>query len=176
VNIQDGASVSKEENFLVVKGPKGELRKEFRHPRIKVKIDNSTVRIKSDSERRKVGSVVGTWAAHLRNMTQGVKTGWEGRMKIVYSHFPVKVAVEGDRVVIQNFGGERKSRISKIAGDTKVDIKKDEIIVSGVNKEDVGQTCSNLELATKIKGRDKRIFQDGIYITSKPQPPEEAGE
>ncbi len=170
VTIPEGANISREENFLVLKGPKGELRREFRHPRISIKIENGVVKIKSDTERRKVSSVVGTWAAHLRNMAKGVQKGWEGKLKIVYSHFPVKVGVEGDKVVIQNFGGERKPRTAKIIGDTKVEVKKDEIIVSGTDKESVGHTCSNLELITKIKGRDKRIFQDGIYITNKPKP------
>ena len=35
------------------------------------------------------------------------------------------------------------------------------------NAEHVGQTMANLEQATKIKGRDPRVFQDGIYLTSK---------
>jgi len=172
VTVPEGISVSREDNFLVVKGPKGELKKGFRHPRINLKIEGNTVNIKSDIDRKKINAVVGTWAAHLRNMAAGVKGGWESKLKVVYSHFPVKVNVEGDTVLIQNFGGERKPRTSKIVGDTKVEIKKDEIIVSGTDKEAVGQTSSNLELITKVKAKDKRVFQDGIYITSKPKPVE----
>ncbi len=174
VTMPEGASIRKEENFLVVKGPKGELRREFRHPRISVKIENSTVRMKSDTERKKVISVVGTWAAHLRNMACGVQSGWEARLKVVYSHFPIKVGIEGSKVLIQNFEGERKARTAKIFGDSKVEVKKDEIMVTGTDKEAVGHTCSNIELATKVRCRDKRIFQDGIYITSKPKPVGEA--
>ena len=37
----------------------------------------------------------------------------------------------------------------------------------GNNVEDVGQTAANLERATVVKGRDIRVFQDGIYVVSK---------
>ena len=63
--------------------------------------------------------------------------------------------------------GERNPRKARIVGQTKVDIKKDEIIVTGIDKEDVGQTSANIELATKVTGYDRRIFQDGCYITQK---------
>ena len=39
--------------------------------------------------------------------------------------------------------------------------------IEGNNIEDVGQTAGNLEKATIVKGRDTRVFQDGIYIISK---------
>ena len=70
-------------------------------------------------------------------------------------------------VTIENFIGERHPRSSKIVGDAKVQVKGDEVIITGVNKEDVGQTMANLEQATKIRGKDPRVFQDGIYLTSR---------
>jgi large subunit ribosomal protein L6 len=52
-------------------------------------------------------------------------------------------------------------------GSAQVKVQGDEVIITGVNKEDVGQTMANLEQATKIKGRDPRVFQDGIYLVAK---------
>ena len=46
-------------------------------------------------------------------------------------------------------------------------VKGDSVTIEGNNKEDVGQTAGNLEKATVVKGRDTRVFQDGIYIISK---------
>ena len=43
----------------------------------------------------------------------------------------------------------------------------DQIIVEGVNLDDVSQTAANIEIATRILYRDRRRFQDGIFITSK---------
>ena len=52
--------------------------------------------------------------------------------------------------------------------ECEVKVVGDEIIVTGLNKELVGQTAANIELATRVKKRDIRIFQDGIWIIKKP--------
>ena len=100
-------------------------------------------------------------------MIKGVKNGFEYRMKIVYSHFPMKTTVRKDGLYIENFLGESSPRKAKIIGSTKVQVSGDEVILTGNNKEDTGQTAANIELATNIKGYDPRVFQDGIYIVSK---------
>ena len=51
----------------------------------------------------------------------------------------------------------------------KVSVKGEDVTITGINKEHVGQTMANIEQATKIKGRDPRIFQDGIYLVDKRQ-------
>jgi large subunit ribosomal protein L6 len=89
-------------------------------------------------------------------------------MKIVYAHFPIKTAIKGDTFVVENFLGEKCPRKTKILGDTKVTVKGDQVLLNGPNVEDVGQTAANIERATKIKGFDPRVFQDGIYIVEKP--------
>ena len=109
--------------------------------------------------------MIGTTKAHISNMIVGVTEGFTYTMKIVFAHFPMTVIVE--RVVIDNFLGERHPRFSKIVGSAKVSVKGDEVTITGINKEHVGQTMANLEQATKIKGRDPRVFQDGIYLISK---------
>jgi large subunit ribosomal protein L6 len=100
-------------------------------------------------------------------MIVGLTDGFTYNMKIVYAHFPMTVKAAGDKVTIENFLGERHPRTAKIVGDAKVQIKGEDVTVSGINKEDVGQTMANLEQATKIKGRDPRVFQDGIYLINK---------
>ena len=90
-------------------------------------------------------------------------------MKIVYAHFPMTVKVKGNIVTIDNFLGERSPRVAKIIGDAKVSVKGEDVTITGINKEEVGQTMANIEQATKIKGRDPRIFQDGIYLVDKSQ-------
>jgi hypothetical protein len=55
----------------------------------------------------------------------------------------------------------------KILPSVKVEVKKQEVIVSGIDIEAVGQTAANIEQATRITGKDSRVFQDGIYIVEK---------
>jgi len=82
----------------------------------------------------------------------------------VFSHFPISVKVQGRTLFIENFTGERRERKVKLIGDVKVKIQSEDIIVEGVNLEDVSQTAANIEQATKVKSKDPRVFLDGIYV------------
>ncbi|RLJ10006.1 MAG: 50S ribosomal protein L6 [Candidatus Aenigmatarchaeota archaeon] len=170
ITIPEGVEVRFDNETLLVKGPKGELSREFKSKSINVSVDKNEITLSSDSDRKKVKALLGTWAAHMRNMIIGVTTGWEAKLKVVYSHFPIKISKEDDKIIIQNFLGERKERTAKIPDGVEVDIKKDEIIITGIDKERVGQAAANVELATKIKGYDRRVFQDGCYIVQKCKP------
>lgn len=174
IEIPDGVQAKMDGKELVITGPKGELRRAFSHHSVRMEVRGKHVAVFNDSKKRKERALVGTWSAHAANMIAGVAQGFEARLKVVYSHFPMKLAVEGDRVVVNNFLGERSSRSSKILGDTKVELKKDEVIVTGVSREDVGQTAANLELLTKVRGYDRRVFQDGCHLVQKAAAIEEA--
>jgi len=89
-------------------------------------------------------------------------------LEICNVHFPMNVKLDGDRVNIKSFLGETTVRVSKVLPNVKVDIKGSHITVSGSDIEATGQTAANLEKATRLIGRDRRIFQDGIFITKKP--------
>jgi large subunit ribosomal protein L6 len=167
VEIPEGINVSMEANTLVVSGSKGQLEKEFKHHKVRMEHNDGTIRVYSDEDRRKSKALVGTWTAIARNMVRGVDTGWEVKLKAVYSHFPMKLGVDGDRFVIQNFLGEKSSRSAKIVEGTSVKIEKDEVIVTGIDREKVGKTAANIEISTKVSGFDRRVFQDGVYVTQK---------
>ena len=95
----------------------------------------------------------------------GLTDGYIAKLKIVYMHFPFTIKINGNEVLINNFLGEKKPRKTTIVGDCKMEVKGDEITVTGINKDDVGQTTANLERATWIRARDRRVFQDGIFRT-----------
>jgi large subunit ribosomal protein L6 len=150
-----------------VKGPKGELSRKFSSKNIFIKTEDNNVIVEAHFPKKKDKAMLGTTKSHITNMIHGVKEGFTYKMKIVYAHFPMTVKAAGNKVTIDNFLGERYPRTAKIVGDAKVQIKGDEVLVTGINKEDVGQTMANLEQATKIKGRDPRVFQDGIYLVDR---------
>jgi large subunit ribosomal protein L6 len=167
IQIPENVEISLDQRILSVKGEKGVLTRVFSHPKISVSIKNNNIVIYCKNPRRKQKALVGTFRAHINNMIKGVTLGFEYHMKTVFSHFPIKTAVEQNNFVIQNFLGERSPRKAIILEGVKVDIKGDEVIVTGVDKEKVGQTVANIERATKVKKRDIRVFQDGVYRTSK---------
>ena len=111
--------------------------------------------------------MIGTWKAHLANMIKGVNSGFRYEMKIVFAHFPMKVAAKGNTIAIDNFLGEKATRTAVIADGVEVKVKGDVVTIEGNNIEHVGQTAANLEKATVVKGRDIRVFQDGVYTISK---------
>ena len=157
---------------VTVKGPKGELSRDFSHAkgiiiRLEEGEEGKEVVVETYFANRRRKALVGTIAAHIENMITGVTKGYRYRLKIIYSHFPVTVKVEGDKIIIENFLGEKAPRVAKIFGVVKVKVQKDEVIVEGIDIEAVGQTAANIELATKVKGFDRRVFVDGIYIYKK---------
>jgi len=147
-----------------VVGPKGKLSKTFRFPGVKITLEEKEVLVETSAKRRRDKAAVGTIMAHLRNMFKGVAEGFTYKMRVVYSHFPITVKVEGKRVAVNNFIGERHPRFADVIGDVKVEVNGDEILVIGINREDVGQTAVNIERSTRVTGKDRRIFQDGCYI------------
>ena len=175
IPIPEGVNVTINGRLVKVKGPKGAIERELWHPGLQIQIENrdngSEIVIKVVSARKKERAMTGTYTSHLKNMITGVREGFFYKLKIVHAHFPMQVAVtkEGNGVAISNFLGERKPRIAKVEEGVKVEIKgkEGEIVVSGINKEAVGQTAASIEQTTRIKGYDPRVFQDGIYIVQK---------
>ena len=170
LEIPEGIEAKLENDSLVIRGMKGEISKTFKHPLVSVKLDGGRITFASEIERKKVRAIIGTWSVIARNMFVGVTKGWKGEMKLVYSHFPVKLKLEGNRLLIENFLGERSIRSVLVPENLKIELDKNVLYVSGMDKELVGQLCSRIEQSTKVRGFDKRVFQDGIYITSKPYP------
>ncbi len=168
VVVPKGVDVEINGLFVRVSGPKGVLERDFSHARgVLLKKEDSRVVVETYFARRREKALVGTIAAHIKNMIHGVTKGYRYKLKIVYSHFPVSVVVdEKERIIrIKNFLGEKADRIARIIGDdVKVRVEGDDVIVEGIDKEHVGQTAANIELATKVKDKDRRVFGDGIYI------------
>lgn len=164
VVVPQDVNIEIEGKTVKVSGPKGELEREFKHFfDIKMEKKDDKVIVSSDSDRRKVKAMVGTIASHIKNMIIGVTGGFTYKMRVVYSHFPVTVKVEGNKVLIHNFLGEKVPRVAKIVGNTKVDVQGQDIILTGINKEDVGLTSSNIEQTCRITKYDRRVFMDGIF-------------
>ena len=169
VKIPSGVEVKIEGNVVSVKGPKGEVKKKMDAPTMKTRQEEGKIIFKSANGRKKNISIVGTWVAHMENMINGVTSGWEVKMKIVYSHFPIKLSIEGDTVIIGNYLGERGNREARIMAGSSIKLDKDGVVVTGVDKESVTQTAANIELAARVKNRDRRVFQDGVYVVQGPQ-------
>ena len=164
IEIPEGVEAKIEDKVITVKGENGELTRDFSHAPISIHLEGKAIRVHANWPRKREAALVGTVCSHIRNMITGVTKGFTYKLKIVFSHFPISVKVREGTVAIENFTGERNPRITKIMGDTKVTVKGEDVIVQGINIEDVSQTAANIQNATKVRKKDPRVFLDGIYL------------
>ena len=173
VEIPEGIEIEIEGLKVRVRGKKGEVERDFYNRGVAniLKFDklDQKVRISIDVEGKRGKALLGTIKAHLRNMFKGVVEGYECKLRIVYVHFPISVEVKGKEILVKNFLGQRDVFKTKIPENVEVEVSKNEIKVSGIDKELVGQTAASLERLTKLNKRDRRKFQDGIFIYEKPK-------
>lgn len=167
VEIPEGVTVHLDGSTLQVSGPKGSLSRGMRYPQVVIECTDTEVRVATESDRKRIIAMVGTYAAHAKNMFRGVSEGFEYRMKVVYSHFPIQLKLTGDRLEIINFLGEKEPRTARILDGVTVKLGNDEVTVTGNDKDAVGSSAANIETATRIRKRDPRVFQDGIYVVEK---------
>ena len=148
-------------------GPLGKTFKSFRKIPVNIEIKDGKVVLTAQGSRKREYSILHTARSLVKNICEGLIEGYTIKMKIVYAHFPITVKVQGKEILIENFQGERAARKTKIAGNTKVIPKGEDIILTGEVLTDVTQTAANIQLKTKVKGKDHRVFLDGIYIYEK---------
>jgi len=167
IKIPEGITVEMENTTIKIKGPKGENSKKILEKAIEIKKENDMITVKSIKLNKNGKRAVGTIASLIKNLVSGVCNGYEYKLKICSGHFPMNVSVAGKDVIIKNFLGEKYPRKCTVKGNVELQLNKEIISVKGVNKEEVGQAAATIEQLTRITNRDRRIFQDGIYITSK---------
>jgi large subunit ribosomal protein L6 len=168
IEIPEGVEVSISGNEFTVRGSGKELKRSFDLGKIKAEVKDGKIVLTAKGATRRESKMIGTVWAHLKNMVKGLGEVFVYDLEVCNVHFPMNVKAEGNKVTIKSFLGETTERFAKIMPDVKVEVEGSHITVSSNNIEAAGQTAANLEKATRLTGRDRRIFQDGIFITAKP--------
>lgn len=163
----ENIEVSIEGNMVKVKGAQGENKKKFDLKNLKLHKEGNSLKIECKMATKKEKKRINTLLAHLKNMMDGVSNKFEYQLKICYSHFPITAEVKGKEIIIKNFLGERANRKLKVLDGADVEVNKEMITIHSPNKEIAGQMAADIERVTKINTRDRRVFQDGIFIISK---------
>lgn len=154
---------------LSIKGDKGTVTRKFVHPLVKINLKDDKIVLETKKERKKEKRIIKTYKKHVQNMIIGVNKGFRYTLAVVQSHFPIQPKVEGNKFILSNFIGETVPRTTRIPDGVSVTVNKKEekIIVESPDIEKAGQTVTLLEHLTKIKKKDPRVFQDGIYLTNR---------
>mgnify|MGYP001614295277 FL=1 len=168
ISIPEGVSCQYENKLLKCSKGSLSLERKIIAPITKIKIENSEIIFEFNSGNKNNRKMIMTNIAHIKNIFKGLQEPFIYKLEVVNVHFPMTLKVEGAQLAVSNFLGEKKPRRAEILHDVEVEVKGHEITVSSPDREAAGQTAANFEKATKLKGRDRRIFQDGVYITEKP--------
>ncbi len=162
--------ISCELSGSIIKCTKGSLNasREITNPLIKAKLDGDNLILSCEKGNKNEFKSIKSLIAHMENIFSGLEKPFVYRLEACNVHFPMTLKVESDKLVISNFLGEKTPRFAKILPGVTVEAKGQKITISSVEKEAAGQTAANLEKATRIRNRDRRIFQDGIFITERP--------
>ncbi len=169
VEIPEKVNIRVDGRRVFVEGPLGKLEEDLSHLPVTLTVkDNKVYLVTSWPRKREIG-MLGTGAAHVRNMITGVTKGYKYSLRAVYAHFPmtVKADEKAGEFRIENFTGEKTPRFAKIVKGVKVGVKGEEVAVEGISLNAVSQTAANIQNATKIKQKDQRVFLDGIYVFEK---------
>ncbi|MFQ5951283.1 MAG: 50S ribosomal protein L6 [Candidatus Geothermarchaeales archaeon] len=167
VAIPERIGVEITDRSLVVEGALGTARKDFAKVPVDFEIVGDKIVFVVNLKGKRGYALSNTIRSLISNLFTGVTKGYTYRMKVYYAHFPFTVQISGRTVLINNFAGEKAPRKARIVGDATVKAEEDEVVVAGTSKQDISQTAANIRQACQIRGKDPRVFLDGIYVYSK---------
>jgi len=159
IQIPDGVEVKINNNLILAKGPKGELSWEL-HPDISAEIKDKQIVIRL--KEGKINSAIwGTNRALVNNMITGVNKGFERRL--VFEGVGFRASVNGNKLVL-NLGFSHPVEIEAPKG-IEFKVEKSTIIISGPDKNLVGQIAANIRASKKpepYKGKGVRYEEEVI--------------
>ncbi|CAB0042956.1 unnamed protein product [Trichogramma brassicae] len=173
VKIPQGLTVSVKSRMVTVKGPRGVLKRCFKHLALDIRMVNPRVlRVEKWFGTKKELAAVRTVCSHIENMLKGVTKGYQYQMRSVYAHFPINCVCtnDGSTIEIRNFLGEKFIRRVEMAPGvvvTNSKAQKDELILEGNSLEDVSRSAALIQQSTSVKNKDIRKFLDGLYVSEK---------
>lgn len=171
IKIPENTKIELDLPTVIVTGPLGSVKRLFKFKNILIKKNDDLLTIENEKAKatKKDKKMINTLASHVEQMIKGVNNIFEYKLQVCSIHFPMTVKVDKEKnlLIIKNFIGENKERTTKILPDVNVEIKGDIITVKSINKESAGQQAASIESATRIRAKDRRVFQDGIWIIKK---------
>jgi len=169
IKIPENVTVEIANGLVKIKGKNGEIERTLSDRNVKIAVEEGSIVLSSKKPTKREKRMIGTFKAHIKNMIKGVEEGYTYKLKVASSHFPITVNLEGRDLVVKNFLGEKIPRRCKIPEGVNVKVDGSIITVESPDIEKAGKTASLIELTTRITKRDRRVFQDGVYITQKPE-------
>ncbi|EUJ18439.1 50S ribosomal protein L6 [Listeria aquatica] len=164
ITIPAGVTVTLDGNKATVKGPKGELVREF-NPEIKIEIEGSEINVSRPSDNKNHRALHGTTRAVLNNMVVGVSEGYEKSLELVGVGY--RAQKQGSKLVL-NVGYSHPVEFEAPKG-VEIEVPANtKVIVKGFNKEHVGELAANIRAVRPPEPyKGKGIRYEGEYVRRK---------
>jgi len=163
----EGTTVHIDGNMITVKGPNGELKREFPKRVLNITSKDNQIIVSSKETNAKTKALIGAFKSHIKNMMAGAKEDFAYKLKICSTHFPMTVKVSGNELHVSNLFGGKKTLKFKMPPTVKSEVKGDILKISSPNIELAGNFAGAIEKGVRPRRKDRRIFQDGIYLIEK---------
>ena len=140
IELPQGVEVSQSGNVVTVKGPKGTLSREI-SPLIKMNVTDSEVTFERENDDKKAKMVHGTTRANVNNMIEGVVNGFKKTLKLVGVGY--RAQMQGKKLIVS--AGYSHNVEMDVPEGLKVELPKNtQIIISGIDKQVVGQFAAEI--------------------------------
>lgn len=162
--IPEGVEVNLNDNVITVKGPKGQLERQI-HEQMKVTIDGNEITVERPNELKESKSLHGTTRSLISNMVEGVTEGFQKELEIIGVGY--RAQKQGNKLVI----GAGYSHPVEIEQEENIEFdvpKNTEIIVKGIDKEQVGAVAAKIRAVRSPEPyKGKGIRYKGEYVRRK---------
>lgn len=163
IAIPAGTEITVSDGVISVKGKGGVLTRAM-HQHISVKVDGNSVSVVPTSETRLARALWGTYAAHIRNMIQGVTKPFVKKLQIEGIGFKAELS---GKTLSLNIGFSHPVKVPIPDGLT-VAVEKNVITVSGSDREMVGEFAASVRALKKPEPyKGKGIRYEGEVVRKK---------
>jgi len=165
IGVPQGVSVIIDDSDVTVKGPNGELRRQF-NPDMQIALGDNTLTVSRPSDDRVHRSLHGLTRSLLANMVEGVTSGFVRTLEIVGVGY--RARMEGDNLVI-NIGFSHTVEVAPLPGITLSVEGNNRMKVSGIDKEVVGEMAARIRrIRPPDSYKGKGIRYSGEVVRLKP--------
>ena len=164
IEIPSGVTITVDDQFIAVNGSKGDL-KQFTMPGISLLIDKNQAIVKRVNDEAQLRAKHGLMRSLVNNMVVGVSQGFEKKLEI--NGVGYRAAMQGTNIKL-NLGFSHDI-IYKIPSGITASVEQNIITISGINKQQVGQTAAEIRAFKKpepYKGKGVKYVGERIIRKS----------